>query len=597
MEKRTKSIKKIKNNLILTIRLLLKFKKRYLICLCLLTIISSILPYVSMLLSQDLLNYLQLKNELLNNIIIILIVYLLINIFTQIASSLSSYIMKKYTDYLYCELNIFFRKECTYLSYQDFENENIYDSLQRAEQQIGVRPVAVVTDILGLLSTVISFFISMVILSVWHPWIILGFLILPFLSYKHFVEINKFEYENITERTEIERKSWYLTHLLIKDYFIKEIKLLNVSDYILLKYNKILKRIYSDNILINKKKSIFNFLYQLSNLIFSFVIIIISFFETYSGNLLIGNFMTNINTTSKIEGAISGIVNSCFSIYNDCLYVGYIFDFLEIIKIRKKSMINNGVKIDEIQSIKLNNVSYKYRNSEKYVLQNINLTINTNDTIALVGENGSGKTTLIKIITGLYTDYEGEIFINNINIRNIDINELRNKMSVIFQDYNNYEFSVYENIGLGDINNIGDFNKVKFAAQLANVDNLIESFPNKYNQQLGNWFKNGIQLSGGQWQKIAIARTLMRSADIYILDEPTAALDPSSEYKFFKNFINVVHTNIRMFVTHRFTNASISNRIIFLKQGKIVEEGTHKELMDLNGEYARLYKIQIGEEL
>lgn len=597
MKVNNNSIKGMLLSLKKVLNLLFRFKKIYLVLLLVVSFINAIVPYVSLLLSQNILNELQLRSKTMQHIIILLLAYLIINILSILITNIYAYISKKYSDYLFYELNLFFRYEGTYLTYQDFENENTYNSLQRAEQQIGVRPFAIVNDLLTFLSTFTSFILSMAILSIWHYWIVFGFIILPIISYRYFIKVNKIEYDYVMQRTEEERKTWYIAHLLMKDYFIKEIKLLNISDYLLNILDKILKKIYKQNIEINTKKTIFNIGYQLSNTIFSFVVIVVSFFETLKGNLLIGNFMTNINTTSKIEGAISGMVNSLFTLYNDCLYVSYLFDFFDITEKRKNIICSKKKIIKEIKKIELRNVSYKYKNKNIYALKNINIEINCGEIIALVGENGSGKTTLIKILTGLYTDYEGEIFVNGINIKDIDILSLREKMGVIFQDFNNYEFSVQENIGLGDVNNINDISRIKKVAGLTGIDKTIELLPKKYDQQLGNWFKDGIQLSGGQWQKIAISRTLMRNADIFILDEPTASLDPSSEHEFFKNFTEVVNTNIRMFVTHRFTNASISNHIILLKDGIIVEEGRHDDLINLNGQYAKLYKLQVGEKI
>ena len=192
--------------------------------------------------------------------------------------------------------------------------------------------------------------------------------------------------------------------------------------------------------------------------------------------------------------------------------------------------------------------------------------------IFLTGYMGAGKTTLIKILTGLYTDYEGTVLVNDIDLRKIDMKDYQNKISTVFQDYNNYEFDAKNNIGVGDITQINNKEKIIKAAKLTGADDIIQTLPNKYDQQLGNWFSGGIQLSGGQWQKIAIARSLIRCASMYILDEPTAALDPSAEYSFFKNFRNNILDKIGIFVTHRFSNVKIADNIFVLKDGKLIEK-------------------------
>ena len=225
----------------------------------------------------------------------------------------------------------------------------------------------------------------------------------------------------------------------------------------------------------------------------------------------------------------------------------------------------------------------------------MNLKFSKGKIYALVGENGSGKTTLIKIISGLYKNYEGTILVNGIDLNKLNLESYQNALSIVFQDYNNYEFTVKENITLGDINEFNNIEQMKRAGKLSGADFFIDKLPNKYFQQVGTWFDNGIQLSGGQWQKLAISRCLFRNASIYIFDEPTASLDPSSEYVFFGNLMSNIKSAITLFVTHRFTNAELADQIIVLKNGQIVEEGSHEELINLNKEYARLYKIQLGQ--
>ena len=482
------------------------------------------------------------------------------------------------------------------MNYQDFENPQIYDSLQRAEQQIGVRPISLFKNLLSLVSGIISFVISLIILSNWHLWSLIGFIILPLAAYKYFVEINKKEYDMVYKRAEKERRSWYLTHLIIKDYFVKEVKMLGLSDYLINKFDTIKKEIFGENIVLNKRKVIFNFLYQLLNTLFSLIIVGFAMLESLTSKLLLGNLMTYINTTSKVENAINNIASSCFALYTDSVYCEYILSFFKLLDERQN--INDSeekIKINHIDNIELRNVSYRYKNRKNYSLKNISLSLNSGQINALVGENGSGKTTLIKILTGLYMDYEGTILVNGIDLKKLDIKDYQSKMSTVFQDYNNYEFNVKDNIGVGNINQINNKENIVHAAKLTGAHEIINNLPNKYEQQLGNWFTGGIQLSGGQWQKIAIARSLVKDAGIYILDEPTAALDPSAEYAFFKNFRENILDKIGVFVTHRFSNVKIADNIFVLKNGRLIEKGTHKTLMKNNGDYAKLYNIQIGE--
>ncbi len=586
-----KSFKLLKETLLL----LIKYKKIYLFILLFLSICSGVLPYVSLITSQNIMNYLQTMNGNFNSLLLLVIIYFTVIVTQMVIGSLYSYLLKKYNDYIFKELNILFLEKCSYLSYQDYENPRTYDILTRAEQQIGVRPISIINTFLNIISSFISFMSSLIILASWHLWSLIGFLILPILSYKYFVKINQKEFNTITNRTIKERQSWYFTYLMIKDYYIKEIKSLDLYQYFLNRYSKIKNEIYKEDIIINKRKSLFSFFYQLSNTIFSLVVVIVAMMEAFSGMILLGNFMTYISTSSKVESAITSITSSLFSIYTDLMYCQYLVTFFDLVNEREKNVKPVKKEIHDINTIELRNVSYRYPNSKNYALENISLKFEKGRKYVLVGENGSGKTTLIKILNGLYLDYEGDILVNGINLKNIDQSKYKKLISVIFQDYNNYELTARENIGLGDVSKIEDFNAVYEAATIGGSKDFIESLPNQFDQQLGNWFEGGIQLSGGQWQKIAISRALIKKAEVSFFDEPTASLDPSSEYMFFNNLTKYSNNKITVFVTHRFTNARIADKVFVFKNGQIVETGNHEELLNKNGLYCSLYNLQIGK--
>lgn len=586
-----KSFKLLKETLLL----LIKYKKIYLFILLFLSICSGVLPYISLITSQNIMNYLQTMNGNFNSLLLLVIIYFTVIVTQMVIGSLYSYLLKKYNDYIFKELNILFLEKCSYLSYQDYENPRTYDILTRAEQQIGVRPISIINTFLNIISSFISFMSSLIILASWHLWSLIGFLILPILSYKYFVKINQKEFNTITNRTIKERQSWYFTYLMIKDYYIKEIKSLDLYQYFLNRYSKIKNEIYKEDIIINKRKSLFSFFYQLSNTIFSLVVVIVAMMEAFSGMILLGNFMTYISTSSKVESAITSITSSLFSIYTDLMYCQYLVTFFDLVNEREKNVKPGKKDIHDINTIELRNVSYRYPNSKNYALENISLKFEKGRKYVLVGENGSGKTTLIKILNGLYLDYEGDILVNGINLKNIDQFKYKKLISVIFQDYNNYELTARENIGLGDVSKIEDFNAVYEAATIGGSKDFIESLPNQFDQQLGNWFEGGIQLSGGQWQKIAISRALIKKAEVSFFDEPTASLDPSSEYMFFNNLTKYSNNKITVFVTHRFTNARIADKVFVFKNGQIVETGNHEELLNKNGLYCSLYNLQIGK--
>lgn len=570
-------------------KLLFKYKKRYFIILVILNIISVIFPFLSLFNVQYIINSLQ-EKENFNQIINCLILYIILGMLNIAINKIYAYFLYKYQEYLYLNLNQMILNKTKDFELSDYENPQIYDLIQRAEQNIGIRPFSMVNSFLVIMKSILTLLTSISILLLWHWWLIFPFIVLSIIAIKYFAKIGNQEYEMIFNRTNYERKSWYIAHLLTKDTFVKEVKMLDLSDYLLNKFYSLRSQFYKENIRMNKIKTLFSFFYNLSNFSISAGIVVLAAIESYLNHILVGNLMTYINVVSKIENSIENIVNSIFAFYQDSLYIENINNYLNYYH---NYEINDYIDFNEkIEKIEFINVSYKYPGQKEYALKNINLILKRDEITVLVGENGSGKTTLIKLLNGLYDNYEGEILFNNVNIRIINKKSIRNKISTLFQDYNQYQFTVKENIGFGNINKINSNESIYEAAQMANADKFINKLKNKYNQQLGTWFKEGIQLSGGQWQKIAIARLYMNGGDVYVLDEPTASLDPKSEYEFFSQLKKNKNDKVSLFITHRFINANVSDKIIVMDKGRIVERGNHNDLIRIDGIYKKMYDFQ-----
>ena len=570
-------------------KLLFEYKKRYLIILVILNIISVIFPFLSLFNVQYIINSLQ-EKENFNQIINCLILYIILGMLNIAINKIYAYFLYKYQEYLYLNLNQMILNKTKDFELSDYENPQIYDLIQRAEQNIGIRPFSMVNSFLVIMKSILTLLTSISILLLWHWWLIFPFIVLSIIAIKYFAKIGNQEYEMIFNRTNYERKSWYIAHLLTKDTFVKEVKMLDLSDYLLNKFYSLRSQFYKENIRMNKIKTLFSFFYNLSNFSISAGIVVLAAIESYLNHILVGNLMTYINVVSKIENSIENIVNSIFAFYQDSLYIENINNYLNYYH---NYEINDYIDFNEkIEKIEFINVSYKYPGQKEYALKNINLILKRDEITVLVGENGSGKTTLIKLLNGLYDNYEGEILFNNVNIRIINKKSIRNKISTLFQDYNQYQFTVKENIGFGNINKINSNESIYEAAQMANADKFINKLKNKYNQQLGTWFKEGIQLSGGQWQKIAIARLYMNGGDVYVLDEPTASLDPKSEYEFFSQLKKNKNDKVSLFITHRFINANVSDKIIVMDKGRIVERGNHNDLIRIDGIYKKMYDFQ-----
>lgn len=568
-------------------KLLSGLKIKLLVGSAIICVINAILPYLSMINTQEIINYIQI-GESMSVIKQRLIIFLVLGIISIISSNLYSYFMTKYKEYLYLELNKKFLKETFKFDLQDYENPSVYDMIQRAEQEIGQRPYSVAISFLAIIGQVVNLVSAFVILITWHPFLVFGFIILSVVASKYFTSISKNEYNVLMNRTNYERKSWYIAHLLIKDEYIKEVKLFDLSNYLLENFKKLRGRFYNENLTILKKQITFSQCYQLFNYLVTFCIVCLAIYESSIGLVLVGTTMTYINTTSKIETAIKSLVSSLFSIYKDSLYIENIKMFFDY-----ESMCENGdIIIDKIDTIEFKNVSFIYPNRSEYALKNISFKIKKGDILAIVGENGSGKTTLIKLLNGLYDNYVGNILINDTEMRKINKESLRKCLATLFQDYNKYQFTIMENVGFGAIENLNNKEMIKNSSKKGGAIDFINRLPNQYEQQVGYWFEGGTQLSGGQWQKLGLSRLFMKDSDCFILDEPTASLDPFSELEIFKQLYKNSKDKINIIITHRFINVNFTNKIIVIKNGTIVEQGTHEELINKKGFYSDMYMIQ-----
>lgn len=567
---------------------LIKDLKLSLLIVCLfLCVINVIFPYITMINTQEIINRIQIGLSI-RLILKRLIIFLILGILYIISSNLYNFLILKYKEYLYLELNKKFLDNSLKFNLKDFENPEVYNIIQRAEQEIGIRPYNIIISLLSIISQSVNLISAFLILTKWHLTLIIGFILLASFASKYFISISKNEYDILMNRTNYERKSWYISHLLIKDEYIKEVRLFGLSKYLIQQFIELRSRFFKENVDVLKRQYIFSEIYQLMNYVISFFIIFLAIYESTQGILLVGTAMTYINTSSKIENAIQNIVSNIFGIYKDSLYIDNIKKYFNY----ESNKFYGNKTLKNITTIEFVNVSFKYPNREVYAIRNTSFKIKKGEILAIVGENGSGKTTIIKLLNGLYDEYEGNILINGIEIREIDKKSLRNCLATLFQDYNKYQFTIKENIGFGSIDNLDDIEKIKYSAKKGGADQFINCLPNNYTQQVGYWFEGGTQLSGGQWQKLGLSRLFMKNADCLILDEPTASLDPFSELEIFKQLYQNSNEKINIIITHRFINTVFANKIIVLKNGEIIEKGKHDELLKQDGFYKDMFDIQ-----
>jgi ATP-binding cassette, subfamily B, bacterial len=313
--------------------------------------------------------------------------------------------------------------------------------------------------------------------------------------------------------------------------------------------------------------------------------------STIGGRITLGAMTMYLVLFRQGQAAVAAILSSVSGMYEDNLYLSNLYEYLEQpVPARRGEAV---VGTDPSRGLEFENVSFAYPGSDRKALHNISLQIRPGQSLALVGENGSGKTTLIKLLTRLYEPTEGRIILDGIDLHDWDVDTLRQRIGVIFQDFGRYQFSVGENIGAGDVRHIDNAERWEQAARTGMASPFIEEMPEGYQTQLGRWFKGGRELSGGQWQKIALSRAFMRTdADILVLDEPTAAMDAASEAAIFDHFRSQSHNKMTILISHRFSTVRAADQIIVIHNGEIVEQGNHESLLASNGQYASLFKLQ-----
>lgn len=551
------------------------------------TITMGIIPIISIRLTQRIVNEVQMRQSSVEEILKLLMVYIMINIITMVLGL----IMKYYTEVFQYKLNkyidVILLEKAGKLALTDFENSESYNKIQRAKTSNKIYVYFTYSVI--VLQLFITLILSMTILIKWKWWSVFIILITSLISTFVTNKLNEMRYIMLRNRTESERERWYYQFLMTNDLAFKEIKLYDLSKFFIGRFADICDKFIKEDRLFLKKANKNRFLTLLLEEISIGICFLWIALDTFGGKILIGDFVAYINTLSNVRSRISGVMSQISLIYNDNLYIEQIFEYLDMPQVQKKSC--KQVKINEIENIKIINLSFKYPSNEsKYVLKNINLTINKGDNIAIVGQNGSGKSTLIKIISGLYENYEGSIYINDVDLRVIDKSSLNAQVSILFQDFTKYEMSLRENITVSNISKMKDDKRIQKILKEVN----LEKYSNDLEQQLGFWFNNGRQLSGGQWIDVGIGRVLFREASLLIFDEPNAALDSISEKEIFKEIRIATSGKISLIITHRISSIpSFAGKIIVLDNGELVGYDEHNNLMNDCEIYKDLYNASL----
>jgi ATP-binding cassette subfamily B protein len=506
---------------------------------------------------------------------------------TRIIDFLDSLLADKYTRYV----SIRVMKHAAELDLIAYEDPVFYDRLDRARVQA--------TDRLGMIQsigrlvqqivTTLSLSISIVLFSPWLLLLLIAGVLPAFLGESHFAFLG---YAKNFRQTPTRRQLDYLRQLGGSREAAKELKLFGLSRFLTERFTRLSDEIYDENVSLSRRRLIAGSLFSLIGTVGYYAAYVYVIWQTVRGLLTIGDLTFLSGAIMQASANIQQIFSTASSIADQALFLTDLLAFFQMQPtIRSKPGALPAPRPIR-RGFEFRNVSFHYEGSSRLVLQGLNFHLSPGERVALIGENGQGKTTIVKLITRLYDPTEGQVLLDGIDLREYDLEDLYREIGVIFQDFMRYEMTTRDNIAVGRIEERDNTELLRLAAQKSLADQVIGKLPNDFEQMLGRRFEGGVDLSGGEWQKMALARAYLRDAQVLILDEPTAALDARSEFEVFERFAELTTGRMALFISHRFSTVRMADRIVVLENGRIAEEGTHQQLTRQGGRYAEMFELQ-----
>ena len=477
------------------------------------------------------------------------------------------------------------------LDLDQFEDSIFYDKLERARQQTIGRTI-LLSQVLSQVQDLITMGFLAAGLVIYYPWLILLLFIAVLPAFVGESYFNDQTYSLSRSQTPERRELDYIRYTGASDETAKEVKIFDLSSFLIERFRKLSGKFYRDNKRLAIKRSFWGTLFSVIGSLGYYGAYVYIILKAVRGELSIGTLTFLAGSFRQLRSLLEGILSRFTAVSQGAIYLKDFFDFFDIQPKIKLSSNARSFPRPIQQGFIFENVGFKYVNSEYWANRHLNFSLQPGEKLALVGENGAGKTTLVKLLARLYDPTEGRILLDGHDLREYDLAELRKQVGVIFQDYLRYQMTVSQNIAVGDISEKENKELIIYSASQSLADLLIQKLPGKYDQQLGKRFNQGVELSGGEWQKIALARAYMKDAQLFILDEPTSALDARAEYEVFQRFSELTKGKTAVLISHRFSTVRMADRILVLDKGEILEEGSHEELLKKKNRYAELFNLQ-----
>lgn len=573
--------------------------------LSVIAVIKGIIPVMGSIISKNILNALQevikigptSANDFYSSGIMFLLIFLFVYwVLARVINYVSHAVNRIAGEKVVKQVRIQIMEKSKQIDLASFDKPAFYEKMENANREAGMRPLSILSETFNMISSIIEFTSYLVILLT-APALRMATLIILLVSVPsaaiNFVYRKKnFKYMRFHSKER--RQMNYYSDVLVNKDLIKEVKIYDLADTFIGHYKNVFAKYYKGlrNLIVSE--SAWHIAVGVVSGLINLVFYVIIAKKVFTGEMMIGDYSLYTGAITSIAGCVGTLIATSATIYEGTLFIDNLITFMK----EKQTIVPNteipaAVEKNVGHTIEFKNVSFKYPGTEKYVLKNINLTINAGQTVVLVGLNGAGKTTLIKLITRLYDPTEGEIFLDGKNVKEYDISSLYSMFSIIFQDFGKYAFTVEENIRFGDIHKEAEYDEIVSAAEKSSSKGYIDKLERGFNTPLTRFFEpDGLELSIGQWQKLAIARAFYSDSDILILDEPTASLDPIAEQEIYNQFDSLRENKTTVFVSHRLSSATVADNIFVLENGELIESGNHQKLMEQKGKYYEFFTTQ-----
>ena len=575
------------------------------ILLCFVALFKGVTPVIGSLISRNILNGLQSviaqgglpessfwSSEILYLLIALFAYRLLIQVVNNVSSALNRIAGEK----VVMEVKRQIMEKSKEIDLASFDNPAFYEKMENANREAGHRPLHILTETLGIISSVIELFSFLVVLlsAPGLSWITAVVILVSIPSaIVNFVYRRKnFHFMRFSSKER--RQMNYFSGILVDKDLIKEIRLYDLADNFIGKFFDAFKSYYRGIRKLIVQESAWHIFFALVTGVTNLVFYVIIALRVFTGQMLIGDYTLYTGAIASVVTCVGTLISATGTVYEGTLFIDNLIAFFD----EKQNIVPKELPAAQVEkgsehTIEFVDVSFRYPGTQRDVLKNVSFTITPGQTLALVGLNGAGKTTLIKLLTRLYDPTAGYILLDGKDLREYDVKSLYQTFGIIFQDFGKYALTVEENIRLGDIHSNAPMEKVEYASQQSTAGDYISKLPGGYDTPLMRIFeRDGLELSIGQWQKLAIARAFYADSDIMILDEPTASLDPMAEQEIFNQFDRLRNNKTTVFVSHRLSSATIADQIIVIENGSLIEKGSHRELMDRQGKYFELFTTQ-----